>query len=87
LKPRFLANESLSIVIRNMAEEKVGKRPADQKGGFGAETDPGTVAEVAGRGKRMLLYTCFACGVGNYVDPDWTYFACWRCGATLNYTP
>jgi hypothetical protein len=65
-----------------MAEEKTGKKP-NVEGGSGGET--GSSAEVAGR-TRQLIYTCFNCGAGNYVDPSWKYFTCWRCGPDgLNY--
>lgn len=37
-------------------------------------------AEVAGR-KKNVVYTCFNCGALNYVDPDWDWFICWKCGA------
>jgi len=39
--------------------------------------------EAGGRGRQML-YTCFNDGAGNYVDSNWRWFTCWRCGA-LNY--
>jgi len=48
---------------------------ANEKGGQGQE--PGK-AEVSGRAQQ-LLYTCFNCGAQNYVDPDWTWFTCWKC--------
>lgn len=47
-------------------------------GGTGKEKES-EGAEVAGRGKQ-LLYVCFNDGAGNYVDPDWKWFTCWRCG-------
>jgi hypothetical protein len=64
-----------------MADEKAGKKP-DQEGGGGAEKEDSS--EVAGRGRRTLLYTCFNDGAGNYVSASWRWFTCWRCGA-LNY--
>ena len=39
--------------------------------------------EAGGRAKTDL-WTCFNDGAGNYVDPQWSYFICWSCGA-LNY--
>jgi hypothetical protein len=37
-------------------------------------------AEVGGRSKGML-YTCYFCGAGNYVDPaKAALYSCWRCG-------
>jgi len=62
-----------------MKEIKAETKP-EGKGGKGQEKDETAGAEVAGRGKRMLLYTCFNDGAGNYVDPSWTWFSCWRCG-------
>jgi hypothetical protein len=62
-----------------MAEEKMERKPEEGKTGVGKEKDDGAGAEVAGR-SRMLLYTCFNDGAGNYVDPNWTSFTCWRCG-------
>jgi len=64
-----------------MADEKSGKKP-DKTGGTGTEKG-GDASEAGGRG-RQLLYTCFNDGAGNYVDSNWQYFTCWRCGA-LNY--
>jgi len=61
-----------------MAKEPMEKKP-EGKGGIGKEKDESGNAEVAGR-KRQLLYTCFNDGAGNYVDPSWTWFTCWRCG-------
>jgi predicted RNA-binding Zn-ribbon protein involved in translation (DUF1610 family) len=48
----------------------------------GKEKDESAGAEVAGRGKKSLLYTCYNCGAGNYIDPnsDPSAFSCWRCG-------
>lgn len=43
------------------------------------EKDPLESAEAGGRGKQ-ILYICFNDGAGNYVDPSWTWFSCWRCG-------
>jgi hypothetical protein len=61
-----------------MDEAKIDKK-TEGPGGPGAEKDEAAGAEVAGRG-RKLLYTCFADGAGNYVDPSWKWFSCWRCG-------
>jgi hypothetical protein len=58
--------------------------PPDGPGDTGWEKDPNEGAEVAGRGKNLLLYVCPNDGAGNYVDPSWTWFRCWRCGS--NYT-
>ena len=66
-----------------MAEEKMERKPEDGKTGVGKEKDESAGAEVAGRG-RQLLYTCFNDGMGNYVDPKWESFTCWRCG-TVGY--
>jgi hypothetical protein len=61
--------------------EKVDKQP-EGPGHVGLEKDPNESAEVGGRGKKYLLYTCFNDGAGNYVDPDAKWFSCWRCGST-----
>ncbi len=62
-----------------MAEEKPGEQ-REGKGGIGTE-EPDS-SEVAGRGKK-LLYTCYNDGAGNYVDLDWDWAQCWRCGQTI----
>ena len=62
-----------------MDETKIDKK-SEGPGGAGVEKDKSPGEEVAGRGKRLLLYTCFADGAGNYIDPSWTWFSCWRCG-------
>lgn len=59
------------------------ERKPEGKGGAGNEKDEAAGAEVAGR-SRKLLYTCFNDGAGNYVQADWTWFSCWRCGS-LSY--
>jgi len=64
-----------------MAEENAERKPEEGKSGVGKEKDDGAGAEVAGRSK-MVLYVCFNDGAGNYVDPSWTSFTCWRCGHT-----
>jgi hypothetical protein len=61
-----------------MTETKPERTP-EGKGGPGKEKEESADAEVAGRSKG-LLYTCFNDGAGNYVDPSWTWFTCWRCG-------
>jgi hypothetical protein len=60
-----------------MTEELKGN--PEGKHSVGSEKDDAGGAEVAGRGKK-LLYTCFSCGSGNYVDPFSSSFTCWRCG-------
>jgi hypothetical protein len=49
--------------------------------GIGREK-PDDSSEVAGRG-RQILYTCYNDGAGNYIDPSWKYWSCWRCGTTF----
>ena len=61
-----------------MAKEPMDKKP-EGKGGAGKEKDEAAGAEVAGRA-RTLLYTCLNDGAGNYIQPDWKWFTCWRCG-------
>ncbi|MBV8587540.1 MAG: hypothetical protein JO331_14420 [Verrucomicrobia bacterium] len=63
-----------------MPEELKGKRP-EQIGGT-AEKEAAAGGEVGGRAK--LLYTCWNCSAGNYVEASWSWFTCWSCGA-LNY--
>jgi hypothetical protein len=46
-------------------------------GGRGREQETDN-AEASGR-SRQSVYTCFNCGALNYVDPDWTWFTCWKC--------
>ena len=60
-----------------MAEEKTGKKPNVEKP-RGLENPP--TSEVEGHEKKLLIYTCMSCGAGNYIDPSWPYFTCWRCG-------
>jgi hypothetical protein len=63
-----------------MAKEPMDKTP-EGKGGPGKEKEESADAEVAGRGKQLVLYTCFNDGgAGSYIDPDWKWFTCWRCG-------
>jgi len=50
---------------------------ASEKGGRGREPETAN-AEASGR-SRQTVYTCFSCGAQNYVDPDWTWFTCWKC--------
>jgi hypothetical protein len=63
-----------------MADEKAERKSDEGKGGAGKEKDDAAGAEVAGRG-RKFLYVCFNDGAGNYVDSDWKWFTCWRCGS------
>jgi hypothetical protein len=72
----FLANGKSVSVSTDMA--KTDKQP-DGPGGIGREKE----SEVTGRGKGFL-YTCWNDGAGNYVDPNWEWFTCWRCGVTVN---
>jgi hypothetical protein len=72
----FLANGTLLSVSTGMA--KTDKQP-DGPGGIGREKE----SEVAGRGKGFI-YTCWNDGAGNYVDPDWEWYTCWRCGVMSN---
>jgi hypothetical protein len=65
-------------VMKRMSEEEAGKKP-EAPSYVGKEKDDGDGAEVVGRG-RKLLYTCFLCGAGNYVEKDWPMIVCWRCG-------
>jgi hypothetical protein len=65
-----------------MADKKEEAEPGKGNGGAGLEKDDAQGAEVAGRAKR-ILYTCWNDGAGNYIDPAWTWFSCWRCGTVL----
>lgn len=66
-----------------MAEEKTGRKP-DKEGGLGTENAGPETAEASPRSKRMA-YTCWNDAAPNYVEPNWEWFTCWRCGA-LVYT-
>ena len=61
-----------------MTEETPGEKREEQPV-LGKEKDEAAGAEVAGRA-RTLLYTCLNDGAGNYIQPDWKWFTCWRCG-------
>jgi hypothetical protein len=60
-----------------MADKNMDQKPGEN-GGIGKEKGATEEAEAAGRGSQ-LLYTCFNCGAQNYVDPNWTWFTCWKC--------
>ncbi len=49
-----------------------------------SEITPSALAAKTPKKKHMLVYICFNDGAVNYVDPGWTWWTCWRCGA-LNY--
>lgn len=66
-----------------MADEKTGRKP-DKPGGTGLEKDNAEPGEATPRSKRMA-YTCWNDGASNFVEPNWEWFTCWRCGA-LVYT-
>jgi hypothetical protein len=66
-----------------MADGKTGRDP-EKKGGRGVEMAGPEAAEAGPRVKR-LAYTCWNDGVANYVEPNWEWFTCWRCGS-LVYT-
>jgi hypothetical protein len=62
-----------------MTNETEEVKQPEGKGGVGIEKDNDGGAEAGGRG-RKLLYVCANDGAGNYVDPEWKWFTCWRCG-------
>jgi hypothetical protein len=64
----------------NMMDETKIDKKSEGPGGAGTEKEESPGTEVAGRGKKCL-YVCFADGAGNYIDPSWTWFSCWRCGS------
>lgn len=66
-----------------MAAEKSGKKP-EQPGGVGLKEDRQDSGEATLHSKRMA-YICWNDGAPNYVEPNWEWFTCWRCGA-LVYT-
>jgi hypothetical protein len=72
--------EKAAAAAGTLAMEKTDKQ-SEGPGGIGQEKDESEGAEVAGRGKRFL-YTCFNDGAGNYIDLDWKWWTCWRCGTT-----
>ncbi|MEY2518589.1 MAG: hypothetical protein QOF24_348 [Verrucomicrobiota bacterium] len=59
-----------------MADKTIESK-SGESGGRGREKESDG-AEVAGRG-RQALQTCFNCGAENYVDPNWSWFTCWKC--------
>lgn len=68
------------ILRDTLRMEKTEKQP-DGPGGTGKEKAPSENAEAGGRSSKALLYVCFNDGAGNYVDPSWKWFTCWRCGS------
>lgn len=54
---------------------------SNPQGPGGTATAEAPASEVEGRKRNLALYTCWSCGSPNYVDPAWTWFACWHCGA------
>jgi hypothetical protein len=65
-------------ILRLSSKTRYIARQMDAKERGGAGQEPGK-SEVSGR-TQQLLYECFNCGAQNYVDPDWTWFVCWKCG-------
>jgi hypothetical protein len=49
----------------------------DGKAGRGMEK--GADAGEAGGRSAQSVYTCISCGAQNYVDPNWSWFTCWKC--------
>jgi hypothetical protein len=49
----------------------------DGNGGRGTEKGA-DAGEAGGRGSQTV-YTCINCGAQNYVDPNWSWFTCWKC--------
>jgi hypothetical protein len=60
-----------------MADAKADTN-SEGKGGIGKEKGASDDSQVSGR-SRQVVYTCFQCGAANYVDPNWTWFTCWKC--------
>jgi hypothetical protein len=48
-------------------------------GAGGPGTEAGADASEAGGRGAQTAYTCVACGTVNYVDPNWSWFTCWKC--------
>jgi hypothetical protein len=63
--------------------QKVDTQP-EGPGGTGKEKTSSEGAEVAGRG-RDILYTCWNDGAGNYINTDWKWWTCWRCGTIYTF--
>jgi hypothetical protein len=61
--------------------EETKEQKKEGPGGIGREKPADEGAEAGGRAKG-ILYVCFNDGAGNYVDPSWKWFTCWRCGST-----
>jgi hypothetical protein len=58
------------------------KKKSDDNGGVGQMDDVSKNQEAGGRAKRKVLMSYWRCGAANYVDPDWKWFTCWKCGMT-----
>jgi len=52
---------------------------ANTSGNGGRGTEKGTDPSEAGGRAAQSAQTCFNCGAVNYVDPNWTWFTCWKC--------
>lgn len=61
-------------------EKSDGPEKPQGNGGLGSGEEP-TGDEAAGRG-RQFVAVCATCGTQSYVGADWTWFTCWKCGAT-----
>jgi ribosomal protein S27AE len=70
-----------------MAEENKWKKwegPGEPPGkGGAAKPELSKSEEVEGRGKKKGAI-CFNCGAGSWMQDEWRWFTCWKCGA-LNY--
>jgi hypothetical protein len=58
-------------------EEEKAKGMKNSNGGQGTERGA-DAGEAGGRGAQTA-YTCINCGAVNYVDPNWSWFTCWKC--------
>ena len=57
-------------------------RPRMEKemtGNGGRGTQKGADAGEAGGRGAQTVYVCINCGAQNYVDPNWSWFSCWKC--------
>jgi hypothetical protein len=66
----------------DVADEARDQKSPQPTGGVGREKVGPEEVEVGGRKRKWILYACWSDGAGNYVDPDWGFFTCWKCGVT-----
>lgn len=68
---------ALTLAFLSFERQYPGEQMKSENGGRGEEKENGG-ADAGGR-SRQVIYSCFNCGAENYVDPNWTWFTCWKC--------